>query len=274
MALKIYKPTTPSLRFTTLSDFADITKSSPEKSLIRSKKSRAGRNSAGRVTVRHQGGGHKKFYRMIDFRRDKHGVPALVAAIEYDPNRSARIALLHYADGEKRYILAPLGLKVGAKVFSGPEAEPMDGNCLPLAIIPPGMAIHNIEMVPGRGAQICRSAGMVARIMAKEGEYAHVRLPSNEIRMINLKCYATIGQVGHLEHEGISLGKAGRSRWKGIRPTVRGVVMNPIDHPMGGGEGRSSGGGHPVTPWGRLTKGKKTRNRRKPSRSFIIQRRK
>ncbi|HBA83552.1 MAG TPA: 50S ribosomal protein L2 [Verrucomicrobia bacterium] len=274
MALKKYKPTTPSRRFTTLSAFDDITKTTPERSLIKPRKSKAGRNSAGRVTVRHQGGGHKRYYRMVDFKRDKHGIPATVAAIEYDPNRSARLALLNYADGEKRYILAPAGLKVGSKIMSGPEAEPADGNSLPLSIIPLGMAIHNIELYPGRGAQIVRSAGMVARIMAREGEYAHVRMPSGEIRMVNVSCYATIGQVGNLEHENISMGKAGRARWKGIRPTVRGVAMNPIDHPMGGGEGRSSGGGHPVTPWGQLTKGKKTRNRRKPSGSFIIQRRK
>jgi large subunit ribosomal protein L2 len=274
MALKKYKPTTAARRFTTLSAFDDITKKTPERSLIATRKSKAGRNSAGRVTVRHQGGGHKRFYRLIDFKRDKHGIPATVAAIEYDPNRSARIALLNYADGEKRYILAPLGLKVGTKLMSGPDAEPSDGNSMPLAHIPLGLAVHNIELYPGKGAKMVRSAGMVARIMAREGEYAHVRMPSGEIRMINVNCYATIGQVGHLEHENISMGKAGRARWKGIRPTVRGVAMNPIDHPMGGGEGRTSGGTHPVSPWGQLTKGLKTRNRRKPSKSFIIQRRK
>ena len=274
MPLKTFKPYTPARRFTELSDFSEVTKKTPEKSLVRFKKSTAGRNSVGRVTIRHRGGGHKRFYRMIDFKRDKRDIPAKVAAIEYDPNRSARIALLHYKDGEKRYILAPLSLRVGAVVMAGAAAEPTDGNALPLGSIPPGLPIHNIELVPGRGAQMVRGAGMAARIMAKEGEYAHVKLPSGELRMVSLKCYATIGQVGNLDHENVSLGKAGRKRWKGIRPTVRGVAMNPIDHPMGGGEGRSSGGGHPVTPWGQLTKGKKTRNRRKPSGSFILQRRK
>ena len=274
MPLKTFKPYTPARRFTELSDFSEVTKKTPEKSLVQFKKSTAGRNSVGRVTIRHRGGGHKRFYRLIDFKRDKRDIPAKVAAIEYDPNRSARIALLHYKDGEKRYILAPLSLRVGAVVMAGAAAEPTDGNALPLGSIPPGLPIHNIELVPGRGAQMVRGAGMAARIMAKEGEYAHVKLPSGELRMVSLKCYATIGQVGNLDHENVSLGKAGRKRWKGIRPTVRGVAMNPIDHPMGGGEGRSSGGGHPVTPWGQLTKGKKTRNRRKPSGSFILQRRK
>ncbi|MFH0881058.1 MAG: 50S ribosomal protein L2 [Lentisphaerota bacterium] len=274
MALKTFKPTTPSRRFTELSDFSDVTKKKRESGLTVIKKCKAGRNAKGRVTVRHQGGGHKRFLRLIDFNRSKHGIPAKVAAIEYDPNRAARIALLHYKDGEKRYILAPLGLQVGAVILSGPDIEPMDGNALPLSSIPPGLPIHNIEMTPGKGGQLVRGAGMAARIMAKEGEYAHVKLPSGELRMINLKCYATIGQVGNLDHENISFGKAGRKRWMGIRPTVRGVVMNPIDHPMGGGEGRSSGGGHPTTPWGQLTKGLKTRNRRKPSKNFILQRRK
>ena len=273
MGIKTYKPVTPSMRFTELPDFSELTRSKPEKSLIRVKKSTAGRNAMGRVTIRHHGGGHKRHYRLIDFKRDKHGIPAKVAAIEYDPNRSARIALLHYRDGEKRYIIAPSGIKVGAVLMSGPGAEPAEGNALPLGQIPPGLPIHNVELYPGRGAQIVRGAGMAATIMAREGDYAHVRLPSGELRKIHLTCHATIGQVGNLEHENISLGKAGRKRWLGIRPTVRGVAMNPIDHPMGGGEGRTSGGGHPVTPWGQLTKGKRTRDHKKPSKNLILQRR-
>ena len=274
MALKTYKPTTASLRHTQLSSFDEITRSKPERSLIKSQKSNAGRNSAGRVTVRHRGGGHKHKYRLIDFKRNKTGIPAKVQAIEYDPNRSARIALLAYKDGEKRYILAPVGLEVGAMVMSGPDAEPVAGNALPLAKIPLGLPIHNIELTVGGGAQMVRSAGQTAQLMAREGGYAHVKLPSGEIRMINVNCMATIGQVGNLEHDSVSLGKAGRKRWKGIRPTVRGVAMNPVDHPMGGGEGRTSGGGHPVTPWGQLTKGKKTRAGRKTSSKFIVRRRK
>ena len=274
MALKTYRPLTPSRRFTVLSATDGLTKKKPEKSLISPRKSTAGRNSAGRITVRHRGSGHKRFCRKVDFKRDKHGIEARVAAIEYDPNRSAHLALLHYADGEKRYILCPAGLKVGGRVMAGPEAEPADGNCLPLAQVPLGMPIHNIELYPGRGAQMVRGAGMSAQIMAREGEYAHVRLPSGEIRMISIRCYATIGQVGNLDHENVVLGKAGRARWLGRRPTVRGVAMNPIDHPMCGGEGRSSGGGHPVSPWGKLAKGQKTRGRRKPSNRLILQRRK
>ena len=274
MGLKTYKPTTPSLRFTALLSTEELAKKRPERALRVSLKSKAGRNNAGRITTRHQGGGHKKFYRLIDFKRDKHDVAAKVAAIEYDPNRSARIALLSYTDGDKRYILAPMGLKVGATVVAGPHVEPSEGNALPLSEIPLGVPVHNIEMYPGRGAQLVRGAGMGAQIMAREGDFAHVKLPSGEIRMVGVKCYATIGQVGNLDHENISLGKAGRARWLGRRPTVRGVAMNPVDHPMGGGEGRSSGGGHPVTPWGHLTKGKKTRSRRKPSNRFILQRRK
>lgn len=274
MGLKSYRPTTPSQRFTVAPSFEEITKSRPEKSLITPLRSKAGRNNAGRVTVRHQGGGHKRFYRQIDFLREKHGIAAKVAAIEYDPNRSARIALLHYVDGEKRYILAPLGLKVGGTVMSGPQVEPAEGNALPLSEIPLGVPVHSIELYPGRGAQLVRGAGMGAQIMAREGDYAHIRLPSGEIRMVNVRCYATVGQVGNLDHENVSIGKAGRARWMGRRPTVRGVAMNPIDHPMGGGEGRSSGGGHPVSPWGQLSKGKKTRGRKKPSRRFIVQRRK
>jgi large subunit ribosomal protein L2 len=273
MGIKTFRPFTPSLRFTELSDFAEITKRKPERSLLKAKGSQAGRNFMGRITIRHQGGGHKRMLRLIDFKREKR-VPAKVAAIEYDPNRTARIALLHYKDGEKRYILAPNGLQVGTLVAAGPDVEPAVGNALPLAVIPLGLPVHNIELYPGRGAQMVRTAGMVATIMAREGEYAHIRLPSGEIRKVHAKCYATIGQVGNLEHENVSLGKAGRKRWLGIRPTVRGVAMNPIDHPMGGGEGRTSGGGHPVTPWGQITKGKKTRSRKKPSKNFIVQRRK
>ena len=275
MGLKKYKPKTAALRFTTLSDFEGVSKKRPERGLVEIKKSQAGRNAQGRITVRHRGGGHKKFLRLVDFKRQqKLDIPAKVQAIEYDPNRTARLALLAYADGEKRYILAPNGVKVGATLLAGPKAEPVDGNALPLSAIPMGMAIHAIEMAPGEGAKMVRSAGMVARIAARDEAFAHVKLPSGEMRKVRVGCYATIGQVGNLEHENISLGKAGRKRWKGIRPTVRGVAMNPVDHPMGGGEGRSSGGGHPVTPWGQLTKGKRTRNGRKPSSRFIVQRRK
>jgi large subunit ribosomal protein L2 len=274
MALKKYKPTTPSQRFTTVSAFDEITKSTPERSLTKGMKKNGGRNSSGRITVRHRGGGHKRKYRIIDFRRDKLGILATVAAIEYDPNRSANLALLHYLDGEKRYILAPHGLKPGAEVMSGPEAEPVTGNALPLAKIPLGMAVHNIELTPGRGGCLVRSAGSSAQLMAREGTVAHLKLPSGEIRMVSVKCMATVGQVGNVDSGGVSDGKAGRRRWRGIRPTVRGVAMNPVDHPMGGGEGRSSGGGHPVSPWGKLAKGGKTRARRKPSNRVIVKRRK
>ena len=274
MGLKKFRPTTPNLRFTVLPSFEELTKAKPERSLVRSRKSQAGRNGAGRITIRHRGGGHRRKLRLIDFKRDKQGIPARVAAIEYDPNRSARIALLHYADGEKRYILAPAGLEVGRTVLAGGDAEPLVGNALPLDKIPLGLPIHNIELTAGRGAQLVRSAGQSAQLMAREAGFAHVRLPSGEIRSINVKCLATVGQVGNLEHESVSLGKAGRKRWLGIRPTVRGVAMNPVDHPMGGGEGRTSGGGHPVSPWGQLTKGKKTRSRRKTSGRFIVSRRK
>ncbi len=275
MGLKTYKPKTAALRFTTLSDFEGVSKKRPESRLIRIKKSKAGRNAQGRITIRHRGGGHKKFLRLVDFkRRDKLDIPAKVQAIEYDPNRTARLALLAYADGEKRYILAPNGLRAGATLLAGPKAEPVDGNALPLSAIPLGMPIHAIELVPGAGAKMARSAGMVARIAARDDAFVQIKLPSGETRKVLADCYATIGQVGNLEHENISLGKAGRKRWKGIRPTVRGVAMNPVDHPMGGGEGRTSGGGHPVTPWGQLTKGKKTRSDRKPSGKFIVQRRK
>jgi large subunit ribosomal protein L2 len=274
MALKTFKPTTPSLRHTQLSSFDEITRSKPERSLTKPQKSKAGRNSAGRITIRHRGGGHRQHYRMIDFKRNKKGIPAKVQEIEYDPNRSARIALLAYRDGEKCYILAPVGLEVGAMVMSGPDAEPSVGNALPLSKIPLGLPIHNIELTVGCGAQLVRSAGQTAQLMSREAGYAHIKLPSGEIRMINVDCQATIGQVGNLEHDSVKLGKAGRKRWKGIRPTVRGVAMNPVDHPMGGGEGRTSGGGHPVTPWGQLTKGKKTRSGRKTSSKFIVRRRK
>lgn len=274
MALKNYKPTTPSMRFTTISAFDEITKTTPERSLVESKKRTAGRNSAGRITVRHRGGGHKRRYRIIDFRREKFGVPAKVAAIEYDPNRTSNIALLHYVDGEKRYILAPHGLTVGTMIVSGPDSEPAVGNAIPLSNIPLGTTIHNIELEPGRGAKIVRSAGGAAQLMAKEGKHAQIKLPSGEIRLINQKCLATIGTVGNGELSGLSDGKAGRKRWRGIRPTVRGVAMNPVDHPMGGGEGRTSGGGHPVSPWGQLAKGGKTRSRKKSSSKFIVKRRK
>ncbi|MEI6971084.1 MAG: 50S ribosomal protein L2 [bacterium] len=273
MGLKTYRPTNAGRRHATGYAFEEITRSKPERSLVEPLKQNAGRNSAGRVTVRHQGGGHKRRYRQIDFKRDKIGVPAKVASIEYDPNRSARIALLNYADGEKRYILAPMGLTVGMEVQSGTNAEATVGNAIPLANIPLGLNIHNIELVPGRGGKMVRGAGLTAQLMAREGEFAHVRLPSGEIRMISVKCMATIGQVGNLEHEAVSFGKAGRKRWLGIRPTVRGVAMNPVDHPMGGGEGKATGG-HPESPWGQSAKGKKTRQKRRTSGRFIIQRRK
>jgi|TARA_Y100000992_G_scaffold282206_1_gene230526 large subunit ribosomal protein L2 len=274
MPLKTHKPTTPSRRHMILSDFVEITKSRPERSLTKSKKRMAGRNSAGRISVRHRGGGHKRRYRIIDFKRDKFGIPAKVASIEYDPNRSSRLALLNYADGEKRYIIAPSGLKVNSTVMSGPDAEPVTGNALPLSKIPVGMAIHNIELVSGRGGQLVRSAGTSAVLMSKTDEYANVKMPSSEIRLIKINCMASIGRVGNVEHNNIVMGKAGRKRWLGVRPTVRGVAMNPVDHPMGGGEGRTSGGGHPQSPWGLLSKGKRTRNKHKQSNEFIIERRK
>ncbi|MBW2067019.1 MAG: 50S ribosomal protein L2 [Deltaproteobacteria bacterium] len=273
MAIKSYKPTSPGRRFQTYSTLEEITRTEPEKSLLVPLKKTGGRNSLGRITLRHRGGGHKRLYRIIDFKRDKDGIQARVAGIEYDPNRSANIALLHYQDGEKRYILAPGGLKVGDKVVSGPGVDIRTGNAAPLRDIPLGTPIHNIELNVGHGGQIVRSAGSYAQIMAKEGKYAQVRLPSGEVRMISLECRATIGQVGNLEHENISLGKAGRNRWLGRRPRVRGVAMNPVDHPHGGGEGKSSGGRHPVTPWGVPTKGYKTRGK-KPSDKFIIKKRK
>ena len=274
MPLKTHKPTTPSRRHMVLSDFSELTKSNPERSLLRTKKRKAGRNSAGRISVRHRGGGHKRRYRVIDFKRDKFGIPAKVVAIEYDPNRSARLALLHYADGEKRYIVAPAELEIGSILMSGPDAEPSLGNALPLSKIPIGMAIHNIEIIFGRGGQLVRSAGASAVLMSKTDEFANVKMPSSEIRLIRVNCMATIGRVGNVEHSSIVMGKAGRKRWLGIRPTVRGVAMNPVDHPMGGGEGRTSGGGHPKSPWGLLSKGKRTRNKHKQSNEYIVERRK
>lgn len=273
MAIKKYKPTSPGRRFQTVSDFAEITKKEPEKSLIRPLTKKAGRNNYGRITTRHVGGGHKRRYRLIDFKRNKVGVPAKVAAIEYDPNRSARIALLNYADGEKRYIIAPLGLKVGDEIMAGPDADIKVGNALPLKNIPLGTVVHNIELKPGKGGQLARSAGSSAQIMAKEGNYAHLRLPSGEVRMVHLDCSATIGQVGNPEHELISIGKAGRARWLGRRPSVRGTAMNPVDHPHGGGEGKAKGGRHPVTPWGKPTLGARTRGK-KLSDKYIVRGRK
>jgi large subunit ribosomal protein L2 len=274
MPVKSFRPITPSQRYKTVSTFEEITKSKPEKALLAPWREKAGRNNTGRITARRRGGGHRRFYRIVDFKRDKQNIPAAVSAIEYDPNRSARIALLVYADGEKRYILAPDGLKVGDKVVAGPEAEIQVGNMLPLQKIPLGTDIHNIELKPGRGGQLVRGAGVAAQIVAKEGDYAQVKLPSGEVRMVRLVCHATIGKVGNPDHINISIGKAGRSRWMGKRPKVRGVVMNPVDHPMGGGEGKSSGGRHPTTPWGKPTKGYKTRKKRNQSDRLIIKRRK
>ncbi len=272
MGMKSYKPITPGRRWMTVADFAEITRSVPEKSLLKPLKSKGGRNNQGRVTCRHQGGGHKRRYRQIDFLRHKVNIPGRVAAIEYDPNRSARIALLHYADGEKRYIIAPLNLQVGDIVKTSDQLEIQPGNSLPLELIPLGTQIHNIEIKPGKGGQMVRSAGVMAEILAKEGDYAHVRLPSGEVRLFSLKCRATIGQVSNIDNINISLGKAGRSRWLGIRPSVRGVAMNPVDHPMGGGEGKASGGRPSCSPWGKYTKGLKTR-KRKLSDKLIVKRR-
>lgn len=270
MGIKKYKPVTPTLRYKTGFTFEEITTNKPEKSLIKPLHSKAGRNNQGRITCRHRGGGHKRHYRIIDFKRNKYDIPARVATIEYDPNRSARIALLHYKDGEKRYILAPVGLKVDDIVSSGPKAEIKVGNALPLNNIPLGTVIHNIEFKQGKGGQIARSAGTYGQLIAKEGNYVHVRMPSGDVHILRKECYATIGQVGNTEHNSIVIGKAGRKRWMGIRPTVRGVVMNPVDHPMGGGEAKTSGGGHPVSPWGVLAKGGKTRKTRKYSDKYII----
>ena len=273
MGIKRFKPVTPSRRFMATSDFEEITSVAPEKSLLKPLKKSAGRNSDGRISVRRRGGGHKRFYRMVDYKREKFGIPAKVDSIQYDPNRSARIALLVYADGEKRYILSPDGLIPGVMLMSGPDAEIRVGNTLPLRKIPLGTMVHSIEMKPGKGAQIARSAGTSCQIMAREKEMITLKLPSSEIRIINENCMATIGQVGNLDHSNLVLGKAGRSRWIGRRPKVRGVVMNPHDHPHGGGEGKSSGGRHPVTPWGVPTKGYKTRKVKKQSDKFIIKRR-
>jgi large subunit ribosomal protein L2 len=275
MGLKKYKPTSPGRRHQTVSDFAEITRATPEKSLLAPLHNTGGRNNNGRITTRHQGGGHKRRYRLIDFKRTKDGVPAKVATIEYDPNRTARIALLHYADGEKRYILCPQKLNVGDTVMSGPGADIKPGNCLPLSDIPTGTVVHAVEMQPGRGAAMARSAGTSIQLMAKEGKMAILRMPSSEMRMVALTCRATIGTVGNAEQEGITIGKAGRNRWAGKRPTVRGTAMNPVDHPHGGGEGKNkSAGRHPVTPWGVPTKGHRTRNKKKASSQLIIRRRK
>ncbi len=272
MALKSFKPTSPGRRFQTVSDFAEITTSRPEKSLLAPLKKTGGRNCNGRVTARHIGGGHKRRYRIIDFKRDKYEVPAKVVSIEYDPNRTARIALLHYLDGEKRYILAPDRLEVGHQVVAGENAEITVGNALPIRKIPVGTHLHNIELKQGKGGQLARSAGVSAQLAAKENKYAHLKMASGEIRLVHIECYATIGQVGNAEHKNITIGKAGRKRWLGKRPKVRGVAMNPVDHPMGGGEGRSSGGRHPCTPWGVPTKGFRTRNN-KSTDKFIVRRR-
>jgi large subunit ribosomal protein L2 len=270
MALRKYKPTSPGRRFRSVSSFEEITKTKPEKSLVQPLTKTGGRNVYGRITTRHQGGGHKRRYRVIDFKRTKDGVPARVAAIEYDPNRSARIALLHYADGAKSYILAPARVRVGQTVESGPDADIRPGNALPLANIPTGTLVHNVELKPGRGGQLARSAGAGVQLVAKDGEHAVLRLPSGEMRRVPLVCRATVGQVGNVDHENISSGKAGRSRWLGKRPAVRGSAMNPVDHPHGGGEGKSKGGRHPVTPWGVPTLGKRTRRKHKESDRLIV----
>ncbi len=272
MAIKKYKPTSPGRRFQTHLGFEEVTKQEPEKALTRGKTRTGGRNNKGRITSRFIGGGHKQRYREIDFRREKHGIPGKVAAVEYDPNRSAHIALIHYADGEKRYILAPSGLTVGQTIVSGPEADIVTGNALPLQNVPLGTTVHNIELKEGKGGQMVRAAGAGAQLMAREGEMALLRLPSGEIRKVHVRCYATIGQVGNLDHENVSVGKAGRTRHLGKRPHNRGVSMNPVDHPLGGGEGRTSGGRHPVTPWGKPTKGYKTRSNKRTNK-YIIKRR-
>ncbi len=272
MGIKKLTPTSPARRYQTYLTNDELTTETPHKPLLDSKKRTSGRNNNGRITVRHRGGGHKRHYRIIDFKRDKFGIPGKVATIEYDPNRSARIALINYADGEKRYILCPVGLTVGQEIVSGPESDILTGNALPIKNIPLGTQIHNIEMRPGKGGQMARSAGSFAQLVAKEGGNAQLRLPSGEIRIVTIDCMATIGQVGNVEHENVSLGKAGRTRWKGIRPTVRGVAMNPVDHPHGGGEGKTSGGRNPVTPWGKPTRGYKTRNNKRTDK-FIVKRR-
>jgi len=272
MGLKSFKPTSAARRYYSVSDFAEITESKPERSLLEHQTSTGGRNHHGRITSRFRGGGHKQRYRLIDFRREKIGVPAIVASVEYDPNRTARIALLNYTDGEKRYILAPDGLKVGDRVVSSRNADIKPGNSLPLRAIPLGTSIHNVELKKGKGGQLCRSAGVAAQLMSKEGAWGQVRLPSGEVRLVHLDCRATIGQVSNADHQNISVGKAGRTRWLGVRPHNRGVTMNPVDHPMGGGEGRTSGGRHPCSPWGQLSKGLKTRNNKRTD-GMIIKRR-
>ncbi|MBF8305471.1 MAG: rplB [Acidobacteria bacterium] len=272
MAIRSFRPTTPTRRYQTVDSREDITAEKPLKALVEPRRRKGGRNSLGHLSVRHHGGGHKRQYRVLDFRRDKTGVPAKVASIEYDPNRSARIALLHYADGEKRYILQPVGLSVGMQVVSGPEADILVGNALPLRNVPLGTTIHNVELRPGKGGQLARSAGAAVQLVAKEGTEAQVKMPSGEVRRIPLTCMATIGQVGNLDHENITIGKAGRNRWLGKRPTVRGVAMNPVDHPHGGGEGKTSGGRHPVTPWGKPTRGYKTRNNKRTDRMIVTRR--
>ncbi len=271
MAIRKRKPTSPGRRFQTVSDFSDITKSTPEKSLLATRSRTGGRNAYGRKTARHRGGGHKRQYRMVDFKRVKDGVPAKVAAVEYDPNRTCRIALLHYADGTKAYILAPRGLKVGDTVSSGQGADIKPGNALPLRYIPVGTTVHNVELRPGQGGKMARSAGMAVQLVAKEGDYATVRLPSTEMRRVLIDCRATVGEVGNAEHELIKIGKAGRNRWKGVRPQTRGVAMNPVDHPLGGGEGKTSGGRPAVSPWGKPEG--RTRDTNKPSQSLIVRRR-
>jgi large subunit ribosomal protein L2 len=273
MPIKKYKPTSPGRRQMTVLTFEELTVNKPERSLLEPNRKKAGRNNMGRISVRHQGGGQKRYYRVIDYKRNKDGIPAKVATLEYDPNRSANIALLHYADGEKRYILAPLGLSVGDTLLSGVEVDIKPGNTLPVRNIPTGTLLHNIELHPGRGGQMVRSAGGSAQLMAKEGDYAHIRMPSGEVRLVHLNCRATIGQVGNLDHENVSIGKAGRNRLLGIRPTVRGSVMNPCDHPHGGGEGRSPIGRNPVTPWGKPALGAKTRHKKKASDKMIVKRR-
>ncbi|KYP79694.1 50S ribosomal protein L2 [Ferroacidibacillus organovorans] len=275
MAIKKYKPTSPGRRFMSVSTFEEITTDKPEKSLLRPLAKRAGRNHQGKITVRHRGGGHKRQYRIIDFKRDKDGIPGRVATIEYDPNRSSRIALINYVDGEKRYILAPVGLKVGDMIYSGPDVDIKVGNTLPLINIPVGTVLHNVELKPGKGGQLARAAGAEAQLLGKDGDYVTLRLSSGEVRMVRKECRATVGQVGNLDHENISIGKAGRTRWKGIRPTVRGVVMNPNDHPHGGGEGRAPiGRKSPMSPWGKPTLGKKTRKKNHNTDKYIVRRRK
>jgi large subunit ribosomal protein L2 len=272
MPIKSFRPITPSLRFQTKLGTDDITTNEPHKPLLAVKQRTGGRNNMGKLSIRHQGGGHKQKLRLIDFKRDKYGIPGTVATIEYDPNRSSRIALINYADGEKRYIIQPIGLKVGQKIMSGPEADILVGNALPLKNIPTGTIVHNIELRPGKGAQMARSAGAQVNLIAKEGDYALLKLPSGETRKVLVECMATIGQVGNTDHENVSIGKAGANRWRGIRPANRGVSMNPVDHPHGGGEGKTSGGRHPVTPWGQPTRGYKTRNNKRTD-VFIVQRR-